>query len=268
MAIVHVRTSRRVGRTASRATLSLANNDGDLGRVLQEMGSSEAVKGIVSSMLTAGVIGGLGASGLLPANVANATDGSARFVDQLQRQLIDNVAGSVVRSAVNGTSLENELRDGLVNALLNTAAAQGAFAIGQAGPQGDRTLNAFAADVAHAMVGCAVGTGRAGSSDGCAPGAIGAVMGHLTAQFVNPSGDLTRSAETIALSQIMGSLAAAVAGGDAQALHIASGAAGNAVENNWLSRKRPSMLALGAGALRRGGTRLQQRRPGSVRCAQ
>ncbi|OUL98180.1 hypothetical protein A8M77_32980 [Variovorax sp. JS1663] len=64
---------------------------GDLGKVLKELGSSEGIKAIVTSMLTAGAIQGLSTSGLLPENLANATNGSGRFTDQLQRQLIDGV---------------------------------------------------------------------------------------------------------------------------------------------------------------------------------
>jgi hypothetical protein len=226
----------------SQATISLVNNNGDLGKVFDELGSSESIKNIATAMLTAGVVQGI--SNVLPANLANATNGSALFTDQLQRQLIDGAASAVVRSAINGTSLEDELRSGLTNALVNTVAAQGANWIGQNGPQGNGNLNAFTAEVAHAIAGCAVGAARAGNGDGCAPGALGAVIGHLTAQFINPTGDPSRTSETIAFSQIIGSIAATMAGGDAQAVHIATGAAGNAVENNWLSQKKPSLLGL------------------------
>ncbi|WP_238137072.1 DUF637 domain-containing protein, partial [Variovorax sp. JS1663] len=247
-----------VSAIASQAAVSLANNDGDLGKVLKELGSSESIKAIATSMLTAGVIEGLGASGLLPKDVASTTNGSARFTAQLQRQLINNAAGAVVRSAVNGTSLEDELRDGLVNALLNTAAAQGAFQIGQwtspgidpvTGAATPPALNRFAGEVAHAIVGCAVGAGRATAAagttgNGCAAGALGAVAGHLTAQFINPTGDQGQASATTEVSRLVGAIAAAIAGGDETAIYVASNAAGNAVENNWLSRKRPNLLGL------------------------
>jgi len=229
---------------ASQATISFVNNDGDLGKVFDELGSSQGVKNILTAMITAGAIQGLSVGGVLPENLATATNGSARFTDQLQRQLVDGAASAVVRSAINGTSLEDELRTGLTNALLNTVAAQSANWIGQNGPRGNGSLNTFTAEVAHAIAGCAVGVGRAGNSDGCAPGAIGAVIGHLAAQFMNPTSDPSRTLETVAFSQIIGSLAAAVAGGDTQAIYIAAGAAGNAVDNNWLSQKRPNLLTL------------------------
>ncbi|WP_418128016.1 DUF637 domain-containing protein [Variovorax sp. KK3] len=230
-----------VSAIASRAAVSLAANDGDLGKVIEELTSSEGIKAIATSMLTAGAIEGINTSGLLPENITQAANGSARLPDQLKRQLIDNAAASVVRSAVNGTSLGDELRDGLANALLNTAAAQSAFAIGESGPQGSQRLNAFAAEMAHAMAGCAVGAGRAGTSDGCAPGAIGAVAGHLAAQYFNPTGDLSRNLETIEASRLIGGLAAAVAGGDERTVYLAAAAASNATANNYLANVHKSL---------------------------
>jgi filamentous hemagglutinin len=43
----------------SQATISLANNNGDLGKVLKEMGSSESVKNLVAAMLTGGTLAGM-----------------------------------------------------------------------------------------------------------------------------------------------------------------------------------------------------------------
>ncbi|MEJ7686506.1 MAG: DUF637 domain-containing protein, partial [Variovorax sp.] len=217
---------------ASQATVSLINNQGNLAVVLEELGSSQSIRNIATAMVTAGAVQGLSTSGLLPQNLASATNGSARFADQLQRQLIDGTATALVRSAVNGTRLEDELRESIAAALLNTVAAQGAFAIGESGPQGSRALNAFAAEAAHAMAGCAIGAAQAGSGDGCAPGAVGAVVGHLAAQYVNPTGNPALAGETIAVSQVVSGIAGVMASGSVQGLNIAAGAGSNAVANN------------------------------------
>jgi hypothetical protein len=68
----------QVGVTAlaSQAAVSFVNNDGDIGKVLKEMGSSESVKNIATAMVTAGVLQGLGDA--LPENLARATSGSAK----------------------------------------------------------------------------------------------------------------------------------------------------------------------------------------------
>ncbi|CAN7526901.1 DUF637 domain-containing protein [Variovorax sp. LjRoot178] len=221
---------------ASQATISLANNNGDLSAVFKELGSSESIKNIATAMVTAGALQGLSSSGILPDNLVNATNGSALFTDQLQRQLIDGVASSLVRSAINGTSLEDELQSGLATAILNTVAAQGAFAIGTAGPQGNQRLNAFTAEVAHAILGCAVGAGRASAgggsaATGCSSGAVGAVVGNLAADFYDPN-RLLDSASVSGFSQTMAGLAGLLVGGDVSSAYIAAAAGGNAVDNN------------------------------------
>jgi hypothetical protein len=147
--------------------------------------------------------------------------------------LIDGAARSLVRSAVNGTSLESELSHGPADALLNTMAAQGAFEIGELKIR--ETLNVFTAEVAHAIVGCAVGAGRAGggssAGDGCTAGVVGAVVGNLAAQFLLSSGRQD-PATVINFSQMMGGIAGGLVGGDHASASIAATSAGNAVANN------------------------------------
>ncbi|MGJ7488890.1 filamentous hemagglutinin N-terminal domain-containing protein [Variovorax sp. ZT4R33] len=229
---------------AGQATVSFMNNAGNLGKVFDELVSSQSLQNLATAMVTAGVLQGLSTSGLLPENLASATNGTATWTDQLQRQLIDNTAAAVIRSGINGTSLQGELQQGILTAFLNTAAAQGANWIGQNGPQGNQSLNAFAAEAAHAIVGCAVGAGRSGSGAGCAPGALGAVIGHLTAQAVNPTGDPALANETLQASQLMAGLAGAFVSANGQGVSTAASAGVNAAENNWLSQKRPSLLGL------------------------
>jgi hypothetical protein len=49
---------------------------------------------------------------------------------------------------------------------------------------------------------------------------------------------------TTEMSRLIGGISAAIAGSDVAAVYVAADAAGNAVENNWLSRRRPSLLGL------------------------
>ncbi|MBB4223937.1 two-partner secretion domain-containing protein [Variovorax guangxiensis] len=212
---------------ATQATVSFINNDGDIGKVLDELGSSQGVKNIATAMVTAGVLQGL--SNALPENIANATNGSAKFTDQLQRQLIDGTASALVRSAINGTSLEDELSRSLTNALWNTVAAQGANAIGDLTQGPDAQFNGLVNKIAHAIAGCAVGAGRANSGSGCAPGALGAVVGELTAEMAG------RTDNTVEMAGLMATLAVAIAGGDERQLNIAMSAGSNAAANNYLN---------------------------------
>lgn len=220
---------------ATQATVSFVNNNGDIGKVFDELGSSQGVKSIATAMVTAGVLQGL--SNALPENIANATSGSAKFTDQLQRQLIDGAASAVVRSAINGTSLEDELSRSLTNALWNTVAAQGANAIGDLTQGPDAQFNGVVNKIAHAIAGCAVGAGRANSGSGCAPGALGAVVGELTAEM---SG---RQDNTVQMAGLMATLAVAIAGGDERQLIIAMNAGSNAAANNYLNHDQWAALA-------------------------
>lgn len=220
---------------ATQATVSFVNNNGDIGKVLDELGSSQGVKSIATAMVTAGVLQGL--SNALPENIANATNGSAKFTDQLQRQLVDGAASAVVRSAINGTSLEDELSRSLTNALWNTVAAQGANAIGDLTQGPDAQFNGVVNKIAHAIAGCAVGAGRANSSSGCAPGALGAVVGELTAEMAG------RQDNTVQMAGLMATLAVAIAGGDERQLSIAMSAGSNAAANNYLNHDQWAALA-------------------------
>jgi hypothetical protein len=236
---------------ASRAAVSLANNNGDLGKVLKEMGSSESVKAIATSMLTAGVIEGLGSTITMDVNgVAtplNQITAQTGFMQNLGRHVINASARAVVDTAINGGSLQDNLVTGIVSGIITAAAASGAYEIGQWTSPGidpitravtPPALNRFAGEVAHAILGCAAGAARTGNGDGCAPGAVGAVVGHLAAGFINPTGDPTRATETIAWSQVMSGIAGAVVGGDAQSVYVAAGTGANAVENNYLTSQQ------------------------------
>ncbi|WP_440534080.1 two-partner secretion domain-containing protein [Variovorax sp. YR566] len=223
---------------ASRATVSFINNNGDIGKVLKEMGSSEGVKNIATAMVTAGVLQGL--SEVLPQNLATATNGSAKFTDQLKRQLIDGAASAVVRSAIKGTSLEDELRAGLTDALLNTVAAQSAYGIGTLAYNGD--INAFTQNVLHAIAGCAVGAARASNSSGCTAGALGAVIGELTAGAFGRDEYGNVLPDMVEMTQVLAAIAGAMAGLDAQGISIAANSSANAAINNALSLRGAGKL--------------------------
>ncbi|MBD9665678.1 filamentous hemagglutinin N-terminal domain-containing protein [Variovorax sp. VRV01] len=223
---------------ASRAAVSFVNNNGDIGKVLEELGSSEGVKNIATAMVTAGVLQGL--SEVLPDRLAHATNGSALFTDQLQRQLIDGAASAVVRSAINGTSLEDELRSGLTDALLNTIAAQSADGIGKLTYDGD--INAFTQNVLHAIAGCAVGAVRADSSSGCGAGALGAVIGELTAGAFGRDEYGNVMPGAVEMTQVLAAIGGAVAGLDAEGIYIAAASSANAATNNALSLRGSDKL--------------------------
>ncbi|PNG52886.1 MULTISPECIES: DUF637 domain-containing protein [unclassified Variovorax] len=231
-----------IGRWQGEVTLS---NDGDLGRVIEEVGSSEAVKGIATSMLTAGVIEGLGNTITMDVDGAatplNQITPRAGFMQNLGRHVINASARAIVDTAINGGSLQDNLAHGIVNSIVTAAAASGAYEIGQwtsagidpiTGAVAPPALNRFAGEVAHAIVGCAAGAARAGNGEGCAPGAVGAAVGHLAAGVINPTGDVSQTTDTLIWSRLVGAIAGGMVGGDVKSLDIAERAASNAVQNN------------------------------------
>ncbi|MDM0064789.1 DUF637 domain-containing protein [Variovorax sp. J22G21] len=222
-----------ISSIASQAAVSLINNNGNVGAVIEELTSSQGIRRIVTAMATAGAVQGLDAGLGIGGWTANgAAAGTASWPQVLGRNLLDGVAGGLVYAAVNGTSAEDAIRNGLLNGLLNTAASGSAQWIGG-------NAQGFANAFAHAIAGCVVGAGRANlggaisGGDGCSAGAIGAVVGDLAAQFYDPN--RTGGAATVQFGQLIGGLAGALVGGNQASADIASQAAGNAVENNYLA---------------------------------
>jgi hypothetical protein len=218
---------------ASQVALAVINNRGNLADTLHDLGSSENVKSLVTAIITGGVLAGLS---LNPTGLPGG--GEQTFFIQLQQNLTAGVARAVIDTAINGGSFEKNLAQRLEMELLNTTAAQTAFAIGDARVGISPALNEFTAQIAHAVAGCAVGAGRAvinngGFGNGCSAGAIGAVVGNLAADFMLKNG--TRdSTSVIAFSQLIGGIASAATGGDSEEINIASQAGANAAANNEL----------------------------------
>jgi filamentous hemagglutinin family protein len=213
---------------ASQAAVAMVNNKGDIGKTLEQLGSEQSVQNLLTSMLTAGALDKLNAS------YFQGVDATSTFGTQLLKNVTNNLASDMMNSALTGRPFdEASLQKSLAGALTTTGMAQGAFAIGEGLKNGD--LNAFTHKLAHAVLGCAGGAAIAGNSSGCAPGAVGAVVGEMAAQFYNPSGDPTKTTDTVNFAKIMAGIAGVVIGGggdNVQAVNIAATAGANAAENN------------------------------------
>ena len=170
---------------ASTAAVSLINNKGDIGAVLKELGSSDNAKGLLLTMATAGlsqgILGSIPVSGGAPGATLASVNAASPWTQVLGKNIVQGLSSAVMESAVLGTSLEDSIKANLQGALVNTAGALGANAIGDAasGPNG---ISETSRAIAHALLGCAIGTATSGNaSAGCAPGATGAVVGELVA---------------------------------------------------------------------------------------
>jgi filamentous hemagglutinin len=221
-------TTAAITTLAAQAAVATLNHPDDPGAALKELGSSANTRALVTAMLTGGVLGSLN---LTPTGSPTVGGGAQPFMTQLGQNLQAGVARSLISTAINGGSLEDSLRNAITSAFIDTGAAQGAFAIGEAG------LDAFTNKVAHAIAGCVAGAARGGASDGCAAGALGAAIGEASAEWYGKRDD------TVQFAAMMSAIGAAAAGGDASQINLASQTGGNAAANNYLKHAEASRLA-------------------------
>jgi hypothetical protein len=201
---------------------ALINNGGDLGKTLDDMGKSENVHALLTAMVTAGVLQGLNTS--LDMQKVNAN--KSGFGGQLQKNLIDNTASTVVNHALNGGDFQQQLEQSLKSAFIDTGAAQSANKIGDLNTHGD--LNAFTHQLAHAIAGCAAGAAK---SNDCGSGALGAAVGEMAAEWYGGNRSNANNldipalqTDTVNFARMIAGIAAAVTGNDV-----------NAAQNNYLS---------------------------------
>ncbi len=220
-------TAAAVTTLATQATIALINSQGDIGAALKEMASEQNLKVLATSVITAGLVQGLGSA----INLPTGTGTSTTLIDKLQTNMVNGVASSLVSTAINGGSLEDNLKAALKNAVITSVAAQGAGMIG------DANLDIFSSTLAHAILGCAIGTattGQAtGSGGGCAAGAGGAVVGELAANWYGANVAGATNEDIANFAKLATALVAA--GGGAAAMNLAGMTSNNAVVNNYLS---------------------------------
>jgi filamentous hemagglutinin len=241
----------------SQASVSLINNQGDIGKTLRDIGSSETIKSVLVSAATAGAIAGL-------SNAAGVAGKFSDFklVDQAKKVVITVGATATVDSIINGTDLGKNLVSSLKTTLVSAVGSNAAGLIGE-------RLDGISAAVAHAALGCAEGAVGGG---GCTGGAIGAVAGELIAkeQLSKSSTELYQDAfadniltpeeqralingldvatqSAIDTAKLAGALAALAAGEDAAGINAAANAAAIAAENNATSFMQEATAMIAAG---------------------
>ena len=220
-----------VSTIASQASISLINNGGDIGKTLKDLGSKESVKGLVASVVTAGLLKQVGTTlGLKPE--------STLFPDRLMNNFTNAVGSTLVQTAINGGDLQDNLEKALLAGL--AGALQGEFASQIGGSGLDKvdpsTFEYVLHKIAHAAAGCAA---AAATKASCEAGAIGAGVGEIVAGLMIPEGktalDLTDDERTRIkdTSKIIAGTTAAFAGYD---VNTAANSANIAVENNSLGK--------------------------------
>jgi len=212
---------------ASQASVSLINNGGDIGKTLKDLGSKESVKGLVASVVTAGLLNQVGTTlGLKP--------DSTLLSDRLINNFTNSVGSTLVQTAVNGGDLETNLKTALLAGL--AGALQGELAQQIKGLEGNYVLH----KIAHAAAGCVAGA----LQKSCESGAIGAAIGEIVAGAIQSNKPVDQMTDderieygkkVLGLSQLLAGTVSAYAGYD---VNIAANAANVAVSNNYLTSKQ------------------------------
>lgn len=213
---------------ATQASISLINNGGDIGKTLKDLGSKESIKGLVTSIVTAGVIDKLGGT-----NFMSQLNGTG-ITERIAKNLIDSTASALVNSAINGGNLSDNLQAALMAGLAN--AIQGFASEKISGLQKGTNLDIdyVVHKIAHAAAGCLAGA----IQKNCEAGALGASLGEVFAQAITGDKFNYTDQELIKIKNISKILAASVAAAVGYDVNIASNSAENALTNNWLATQQ------------------------------
>ncbi|WP_400637588.1 two-partner secretion system putative hemagglutinin TpsA2 [Pseudomonas aeruginosa] len=231
---------------ASNGAISTINNRGNLGDVVKDVTSSDALRGYVVAGTTAGLTAGVydkwtstqtGTSTALPNTGAVAPAaglGTWQGVGQFtSNQLLQNGTSVLLDRALGG---KGKLGDALQNSLANAFAAYGFNLIGDTthGVLDDGSLGKIGL---HALMGglAAEAVGGDFRSGALAAGVNEALVDSLAKQYASlPIDD--KKGLLIMSSQLIGVLAASTQGdADAKSLQTGAWVAGNATQHNYLS---------------------------------
>ena len=191
---------------ASQAAITLINNQGNIGKTLSDLASSNTAKAALAAVLTAGAMVQIGA---MP-GMQTLSQGTA-FSDKLTFNLINATGRALTSAAIYGGSLESALQTALVSGLIDTA--QGAAASKIKLLENDYVIH----KLAHALAGCVAGAAAGGA---CQDGAIGAAVGEMVGQLMPPANKMfytdAEKTNILALSKLAAGAVSAYAGGNAQ----------------------------------------------------
>ena len=162
----------------TQAVTALVGNGGDIGAALQQLGSSATLKNLATSMITAGLLESVPLDGLTAST--DTLTGTAKqmtdFTNNLKVAMAQGTISATVDSVINGAPLGDNIKAALVNAAITVIGAESANAIGAAATDGN--INKATQLIAHAALGCGMGAASGGD---CTSGAVGGVVGEVTA---------------------------------------------------------------------------------------
>ncbi|WP_305955543.1 restriction endonuclease fold toxin, partial [Pseudomonas protegens] len=251
---------------AGSTAVSTINNKGNLGAVVKDITSKDALKGYVVTGVTAGLTAGLydqwtgteTATGTSPAigghagqlansgTVTGATLNTWQGIGQFAaNQALQNGTSVLLERALGGDA---KLSDALRTSLANAFTAAGFNWVGdQSGPEKwDLKEGRLPKIGLHAIMGglAAEAAGGDFKTGALAAGVNEALVGSLWDQYRQMSYD-ERKKLLVMNSQVLGVLAAAAQGGDEKAMQTGAWVAGNATQYNFFEHLPPGLAEYG-----------------------
>ncbi|BEN45997.1 hypothetical protein SMKC056_29430 [Serratia marcescens] len=203
---------------ASQAAVALVENQGNLSKTLQALGSNENVKATATAMAIGGALNGFDsamgwskdAAGkpLNPNNVKLPQLSNGDWSKVAQRMAGQSVISSSLNTAINGGSFKDNLTNALLANIGSQVQAEGANLIGDNG----EVLGAAGKSVSHAVVaGIAAEIGR-GDGKGAAAGALAAELAGviLGDNIIKPEEWQKKSEQQAQMARVAGAIAGAV----------------------------------------------------------
>ena len=167
---------------ASQAAVSLINNQGDVGKTLQDLGSKDSIKQLVTSMLTAGLTQGV-TQALQNANPLSPVSNPG-FANRFATYATKAAVSAGVQSLVYGTPLSETAKTALINSLAQTLTSE-------IGDWGKSDTAYVAKTIAHAVVQCAAASIQ---NKDCGSAALGAAVAEVISPLLDQLDDRTKAA--------------------------------------------------------------------------
>jgi filamentous hemagglutinin len=194
--VQHLARHRAEGE-ASQAAVSLINNQGDVGKTLNDLGSDQSIQQLLASVLTAGLTAGVTSGLNLPNPAANTTFAS-RFTTYATQAMV----GAGVKSLVYGQPLEETAKTALIGALAQSLTSE----IGDWGKEYGLQPGSAAKIVAHAVVQCAAASVQGAD---CGSAALGGAIAEALAP-VSQAADASELSQNLKLRGQIGNAIASM----------------------------------------------------------
>ncbi|OKP02085.1 hemagglutinin [Xenorhabdus eapokensis] len=224
--------SAGIASLASTAAVSLINNQGNVSKTLKEMGSSQTVKSIVTSMAVGGALAGFDKF-MGVEKAANGATKAPLLSNQEWSKVAQRVAGqSVISSSLNTAINGGSFKDNFTTALLANAGnqinAEGANLVGDYGVE----LGLPGKAISHAAISALSAHIGGGDARGAAAGALAAELGKMTLYktFDDP-------AQILAGGKIIGGIAGAFATNSAEGVNSGANASEIVLEHNFFQHE-------------------------------